>query len=185
MRIARKLSADQETILRFLTVLGSAMIELNSNKLARPEFFVLAHTFIRDYIEGGFFKKEELLIQTLEDIGFPPDDGPIGFLRSDQNKSHESAVHLIEATEQWQAGDESARVEMGWATSEYTSTLRQHLERLKNLVFPLLEQNIIIEEEHALSEKVDTLVFDGDLQSNPEKYEELIVKLEEELSDWR
>jgi hemerythrin-like domain-containing protein len=79
MRIARKLSADQETIQRFLTVLGAAMIELSSNKLARPEFFILAHTFIRDYIEGGFFKKEELLIEMLEEIGFPPDDGPIGF----------------------------------------------------------------------------------------------------------
>jgi hemerythrin-like domain-containing protein len=185
MRIARKLSADQETILRFLTVLGSAMLELNSNKLARPEYFILAHSFIRDYIEGGFFKKEELLIQTLEDIGFPPDDGPVGFLRSDQTKSHDAAVHLIESAKQWQAGDEGVRVEMGWAASEYTSTLRQHLERLKNLVFPLLEQNLTIEEEHALSEKVDRLVFEGDMQTNPGKYEELVVKLEEELSDWR
>ncbi len=185
MRIARKLSADQEAIQRFLTVLGAAMIELSSNKLARPEFFILAHTFIRDYIEGGFFKKEELLIQTLEEIGFPPDDGPIGFLRSDQNKSHESAAYLIKAAEQWQAGDESVRIEMGWAASEYTSTLRQHLDRLKNLIFPLLEQNIPIEEEHKLSERVDALVLDGDLQTNPEKYEKLIVTLEEELADWR
>jgi hemerythrin-like domain-containing protein len=185
MRIARKLSADQEAVQRFLTVLGAAMIELSSNKLARPEFFVQAHTFIRDYIEGRFFKKEELLIETLEEIGFPPDDGPIGSLRSEQNKSQETAVHLIRAAEQWQAGDENARVEVGWATSEYTSTLRQHLERLKNLIFPLLEQNIPIEEEHKLSERVDALVFDGDLQTNPEKYEKLIVTLEEELADWR
>ena len=185
MRIARKLNADQEVIQRFLTVFGAAMIELNSNKLARPEFFVLAHTFIRDFIEGGFFKKEELLIKKLEEIGFPPDDGPIGFLRSDQNKSHESAMYLIKAAEQWQAGDESVRIEMGWAASEYTSTLRQHLDRLKNLIFPLLEQNIPIEDEHKLSEKIDALVFDGDMQTNPEKYEALIVTLEEELADWR
>ncbi|MGB7873330.1 MAG: hypothetical protein WBL25_03025 [Anaerolineales bacterium] len=185
MRIARKLSADQEVIQRFLTVLGAAMIELSGNKLARSEFFILAHTFIRDYIEGGFFKKEELLIQSLEEIGFSTDDGPIGFLRSDQHKSHESAAYLINAAEQWQAGDESVRIEMGWAASEYTSTLRQHLDRLKNLIFPLLEQNITIEDEHKLSEKVDALVFDGGMQTNPEKYEALIVTLEEELADWR
>ena len=185
MRIARKLSADQEAVQRFLNVLGAAMIELSSNKLARPEFFILAHTFIRDFIEGGFFKKEELLIEKLEEIGFPPDDGPVGFLRSEQSKSQENAVHLIRAAEQWQAGDENARADVGWATSEYTSTMRQHLERLKTLIFPLLEQNIPIEEEHKLSEKVDALVLDGDLQSNPEKYEKMIVALEEELSDWR
>jgi hemerythrin-like domain-containing protein len=185
MRIVRKLSADQETIYRFIAVLGSAMIELSSNKLARPEFFILAHTFIREYIEAGFFKKEELLIKTLEDVGFPPDDGPVYFLRSEQKKSHEAAMHLINAAKQWQAGDEQARVEAGWAASEYTSTLRQHLERLKNLIFPLIEQNIPIEEEHQLSEKVDEIVLEGDLQTDPEKYDALIVTLEEELSDWR
>jgi len=185
MRIARKLSADQETIYRFLTVLGSAMLELNSNRLARPEFFIQAHTFIQEYIEGRFFKKEELLIKTLEDVGFPPDDGPIGILRNEQSKSHTAAVHLVNAAKHWQAGDDQARIDVGWAASEYTSTVRQHLERLKTLIFPLLEQNVPIEEEHMLSERVDTLVFDEDLQSNPEKYGKLIVTLEEELSDWR
>jgi len=185
MRIARKLSADQETIYRFLTVLGSAMLELSNNRLARPEFFIQAHTFIQEYIEGRFFKKEELLIKTLEDVGFPADDGPIGFLRNEHSKSHIAAVRLVNAAKHWQAGDEQARIDVGWAASEYTSTIRQHLERLKTLIFPLLEQNVPIEEEHMLSERVDTLVFDEDLQSNPEKYSKLIVTLEEELSDWR
>jgi hemerythrin-like domain-containing protein len=185
MRIARKLSADQETIQRFLTVLGGGMVELSSNKLARPEFFVMAQSFINEYIEGRFFKKEELLIKTLEEVGFPPDDGPIGLLRNDQNKSHVAASHMFNATEHWRAGDEQARIDVGWAASEYTSTIRQHLVRLKTLIFPLLEQNIPIEEEHTLAEKVDKLVFNGDLKNNEEKYDKLIVTLEEELSDWR
>jgi len=185
MRIVRKFSADQETIQRFLIVLGGAMLELNSNKFARPEFFILAHTFIKEYIEGGFFRKEELLIKTLEDVGFPPDDGPVGFLRSEQRKSQEAAAHLLQTTERWKAGDEDARIEVGWVASEYTSTLRQHLDRLKTLIFPLLEQNVTIEEEHALSESVDALVLEGDLQTNPGKYDELVITLEEELSDWR
>ena len=185
MRIARRLKPDQETIYRFLTVFGSAMIELSSNKLARPEFFILAHTFIKEYIEGGFFKKEEPLIETLENVGFPPDDGPVGHMRSDQSKSREAAEHLIKAARQWQTGDDNARVNVGWAASEYSTTVRQHLERLKTLIIPLLEQNIPIEEEHKLSEKVGALVFEGDLQTNPEKYQKLIVNLEEELSDWR
>jgi len=186
MRIARKFNADQETIRRFISVFGGGIIALsNNNKLARPEFFIQAHTFIQDYIGEGFFRKEELLIQTLADIGFPPDDGPINFLRTEQRKCHETAMHLVKAAEQWQTGDEQARMEVGWAASEYSSTLRQHLERLKNLIFPLLEQNIPIEREHVLSEQVDEIIFEGDLQANPEKYEELIVSLEEELSDWR
>jgi hemerythrin-like domain-containing protein len=184
MRIARKLSADQETIHRFITVLGGAMIELSSNRLARPEFFIQAHAFIGEYIEGRFFKKEELLIKTLEDVGFPPEDGPIGFIRTEQIKSHDAAAHMFSAAEHWRTGDEQARVEVGWAASEYISTVRQHLARLKTLIFPLIEQNLSIEEEHSLSESVDKLVFNGDLR-NVEKYSNLIVTLEEELSDWR
>ena len=185
MRIARKLSADHDTILRFLTVLGGAMVELSSNRFAQPEFFIQAHTFITEYIEGRFYRKEELLIKTLEEVGFPPDDGPIGFLRNEQIKSHNAAVHMFKAAQHWQAGDVQARVEVGWAASEYTSTVRQHLTRLKTLIFPLLEQNIPIEEEHTLAEKVDKVVSNGDLQNNADKYSNLIVSLEEELSDWR
>ena len=68
MRIARKLRDDQEIIRRFIAVLGGAMIELSSNKLAGPGFFIVAHTFISEFIEGGFFKKEMVLMKALEDV---------------------------------------------------------------------------------------------------------------------
>lgn len=185
MRIARKLNKDLEMIKRFVAVLGGGMIELSSNKFARPGFFILAHTFISEYIEGGFFKKEEVLINALEELGFPPNDGAIGFMRSEQKKSREAAEQMIGAAKQWQAGDEKARVELSWATSEYTSASRQHLNRLKTLVFPLLEQNLTIEDEHKIAQSFNTLLFEDDPQNTPDKYEKLIETLEEELLDWR
>ena len=185
MRIARKLRADQEMLNRFVAVLGGGMIELSSNKFARPGFFILAHSFITEYIEGRFFKKEELLIQALEDVGFPPDDGPIYFIRSEQKKSREAAEHLIKAAKGWQAGDESARIDVGWAASEFTSNFREHLERLKNRIFPLLEQNIAVEDEHKIAEGLNNILFEGEMQNDPDKYDKLIKELEEELADWR
>jgi hemerythrin-like domain-containing protein len=185
MRIARKLSDDQERIGRFIAVLGSAMIELSSNKLARPGFFIVAYSFITGYIEGGFFKKEELLMKALEDVGFPPDDGPIYFMQSEQKKSREAAAHMLQAAKQWQAGDERARVDVSWAASEYTSTFRQHLERLKNLIFPLIEQNLTIEDEHKIAGGFNNVIFEADMQNDPDKYDKLIKTLEEELADWR
>ena len=170
MRIARKLSDDQEIIGRFIAVLGSAMIELSSNKLASPDFFITAHNFISDYIEGGFFKK---------------DDGPIHFMRSEQEKSREAAKHMIKAAKQWQAGETNARVDVSWAASEYTSNFRGHLERLKNLIFPLLEQNLSIEDEHKIAEGFNTIVFKGDKKNDPDKFSKMVKTLEEELEDWR
>ena len=185
MRIARKLKDDQEIISRFIAVLGGAMIELSSNKLAGPGFFIVAHTFISEYIEEGFFKKEELLMKALGDVGFPPDDGPIYFMQSDQKKIREAAEQMIKAAKQWQAGDDRARTDVSWSASEYTSNFRQHLDRLKNLIFPLLEQNLTIEDEHKIAEGMNTVLFEAALQDDPDKYEKLVTELEEELADWR
>ena len=185
MRIARKLNADQEIIKRFITVLGGGMVEISSNKFARPEFFILAHTFIKDYIEGRFFKKEEMLIDTLEELGFPPDDGPVGAMRAEEAKSIEAAQQLLGAAKAWKEGDKNARTNVSWATSEYTSTLRQHLTRLKNLVLPLLEQNLSMDDEHQIAVAISSMVFEEDAQNAPDKYDKLLETLEEELFDWR
>lgn len=185
MRISKNLRSDQETINRFIAALGSGSVILSTTKYAQPSFFLSASSFIREYIEGGLFKKEELLIRTLEDGGFPADSGPVGAIRSDQKKAREAAELLANAANQWQAGDEVARSEVGWATSQYTSAIREHLERLKNLIFPLLEQTISIDDEHKLSEEINKIVFEGGLKDGTEKYIKLIEALEDELSDWR
>ena len=185
MRISKNLRPDQENILRFINVLGGGSIILSTNKNARPDFFISAYSFIRDYIEEGFFKKEELLIRTLEECGFPNEGGPVGAILNDHKKSHEAAELMINAAKQWQAGDEIARSEVGWATSQFTSAIREHLERIKNLIFPLLEQTISIDDEHKLSEEISKIVFEGGLKDGTEKYIKLIAALEDELSDWR
>jgi hemerythrin-like domain-containing protein len=185
MRIAKNLRADQETIVRFLAALGGGSVVLGTSKLARPSFFIYAYTFIKEYIEEGFFKKEEFLMKALEDGGFPPDDGPVGMMRNDQKKCREAAALMLGAAKQWQAGDEHARAEVGWGTSEYTSTVRAHLDRLKNRIFPLLEQTITTEEEYKVSEGINNIVFEGNLKEGTERYIKMIEALEDQLSDWK
>jgi hemerythrin-like domain-containing protein len=185
MRIAKNFRKDQETIGRFVAALGSGSVVLSTTKYARPDFFIKAYDFIRDYIEEGLFKKEEALIRVLEDNGFQPDSGPVGGMRNDQKKIRDAAELMVNAARQWEAGDEIARSEVGWATSQFTSATRQHLERLKSLIFPLIEQTISIDDENKLSEEINGIVFEGGLKDGVEKYVKLIVSLEEELSDWR
>jgi hemerythrin-like domain-containing protein len=186
MNIIKNLRKDQETILRFLDAFGGGSAALGaSNKHARAGFFIIASTFIQEYIDESFFQKEELLLKALENCGFPPDEGAIGATRNEQRKSREAAGLLLSAAKAWHDGDEGARVEVGWAASEYTSTLRQNLTRLKNLVFPLLEQNVSPEEEHNIAEGLNNITFEGSIKNEPDKHIKLIETLEEELSDWR
>jgi hemerythrin-like domain-containing protein len=186
MRIAKNLRKDQEIILRFLDVFGGGSAALgSSNKHAQPGFFVFGGKFIHEYIDPIFFRKEELLMAALENSGFPTDSGAIGGMKAGQAKCRETADVLIKAAKDWQGGDASARLEVGWAASEYTSTLRQHLNRLKNLVFPLLEQNLSPEDEHKILEGLNNITFEKSMDTDDKNYIKLIETLEEELNDWK
>jgi len=186
MRITKYLRTDQETIVHFLDMLGVASSMLSGNKRAGPGFFIFAYTFMHEFIEGSFFKKEELLFTALEDSGFPTEDGPVTAMRAEQVKSKESSEHMHNAAKGWQGGDEEARGEVGWATSEYTLTLRQHLDRLNNRIFPLLEQNMSDEDEHKIAEGLNTIAFEKSMKKDEEdKYIKLVKSLEDELSNWK
>jgi len=185
MRITKYLRADQETITRFLDVFGVGSSMLSGNKKARPGFFIIGYAFIHEFIDESFFKKEEYLIKALEDGGFSSEGGPIAAMRAEQAKSGESGEHMHNAAKGWLGGDEEARAEVGWAVSEYLSTLRQHLDRLNNRVFPLLEQNMSAEDEHKIAEGLNTIAFENSLKGDEDKYNKLIQSLEDELSDWK
>ena len=185
MRITKYLRTDQETIIRFLDALGMGASMISGNKRARPGFFIFAHTFMHEYIEESFFKKEELLFKALVDSGFPAEDGPIAAMRTEQAKCRESTEHMHNAARGWQGGDEEARGEVGWAASEITLTLRQHLERLNSRIYPLLEQNMSEEDEHKIAEGLNKIAFEASMQSDTDKYTKLVDSLQEELNDWK
>jgi hemerythrin-like domain-containing protein len=185
MRISRLLRTEQENIKRLITVLGKASVEVRSNKRAKPDFFILASDFIIEYINQGFFKKEELVIKVLEEGGFPPDKGPIGAIKSDQEKSREASETLFNAAKRWKAGGDGDRLEVGWASNEYTSAVRQHLDRLKTLIFPLIEQTISMEEEDRVADAINDLVLEGKIQGGPDRYVKILQELEDEFSDWQ
>lgn len=185
MRVPRNLQTDQDHITRFLNVLGGASLEVRTNKRAKAKFFLQAHTFIKDYIEEGFFKKEEVIVNILVDGGFSTSQGPVGNLRSDQKKCHEDAETMLSAATAWKEGDEGARSEVGWSSHEYSSAMREHLNRLKTLIYPLVEQTLPQEAEEKVTEDIKSIVFEGGLKDGVEKYVKLIEELEEEFKDWK
>jgi hemerythrin-like domain-containing protein len=185
MRITNNFRTDQDLILRFLNVLGGGAAILSSSKRAAPGFFISAHSFMEGYIEGDFFKREDLLITALEDNGFSASEAPIATMRTDQIKSRDSAGHMVNASKGWLGGDEEARGEVGWAASDYTSTMRQHLDRLKTRVLPLLEQNMSPDDENKFLEGFSRLSSEKDSKKEEaDKYVKLIELMENELNDW-
>jgi hemerythrin-like domain-containing protein len=186
MRIAKHFRKDQETLQRFLDVFGGGSAMLGGgNKNVQPGFFIHGSTFIHEYVDGSFFRKEELLMKVLEDAGFPANSGVVGNMKDEHVKCKQAADLLSKAASDWQGGDAGAKIEVGWAASEYTSTLRQNLDRLKNLVFPLLDQNISPEDEPTILEGLNQIALENNKEVEAGKYIKLLETLEEELSDWK
>ena len=185
MRIRKALRADQEFTSRFLAVLGKGLVIAAQSRLGQPDFFVMAARFIREYIEPGYFRKEGLLLDSLEAFGFAPDQGPIGNMHAAHRKSQEISKLLSGAAHEWEGGDPSSRADVIWATSEFTTLMHQHFALLNNLIYPLLEQSLNLEEEQELAEKVNAL---GSAEAYPAAYDEfrrLIETMEDEVGDWR
>ena len=185
MRIIKSLRADQDLIARFLAVLGRGLGIASHSRSARPGFFIFASNFIQEYLEAEYFKKEAVLLRALEDCGFAPNQGPVGNMHLGHQKSREVSVILSEAARQWQAGDDSGRAQVIWATSEFTGILRRHLDLLKNLIYPLLEQSLSEEDEQKVAGELNLIGFKVANPNSPDRYAKILDSLEEEVGEWQ
>jgi hemerythrin-like domain-containing protein len=185
LRIIRILHTDQDLVERFLDILASGLTVASQSRSARPGFFVFAANFIEEYLEPVYFKKEDVLLSALEDYGFSPDEGPVGTMRGGNRKSREISKTLSEAARQWLNGDEDSRIEAIWAASEYTGVMHRHMELLKNLIHPLLEQSLSLEDEQKAAEHLNVIAFEDINADSLDKYTKMVKALEEEVSEWK
>ncbi len=184
MRATKILNDEQELVTRFLAVLGKGLVIAGHSKSARPGFFLYASSFIQEYLQPDYLRKEEVLLRALEDAGFPSDEGPVGAMRIEYQKSGEISRVLHEAAKAWQGGDDTGRAEVVWATSEYTSLMRHHFERLRNLIHPLLDQTVTVEGERKIAEALNRIEFAEGARPSPDKYVKIVKMLEDEVNDW-
>ena len=185
MRIIRILHDDQELVEHFLDVFGSGLAVASQSRSARPGFFVFAADFIHQYLEPVYFKKEEVLLHALEDYGFAPDAGPVGTMRGGTQKSREISKTLSEAGKQWLNGDDTSRIEAIWAASEYTGVMHRHMDLLKSLIHPLIEQSLTLEDEEKVAVRLNIIAFEDTNADSLDKYVKMVRTLEEEVLEWK
>jgi hemerythrin-like domain-containing protein len=170
---------------RFLDVLGSGLAVAGQGRGGRPGFFIYAGNFINEYLEAVYFKKEEVLLKALEEYGFPSDSGPVGNMHEGYQKSYKISKMLSESAREWLNGNEDSRTEVIWAASEYTGILHRHMELLKSLIHPLLEQSLNEEDEQKAAVQLNVIAFEGASEDSLDKYTKLVKTLEEEVGEWK
>jgi len=176
---------EQEMIDRFLAALGLGATSAAQNKPVRPGFFIYGSNFIRGYIEGSYFKKEETLLKCLEESGVPSDHGPLAQMFKEIRQSRELSEDILSGARQWQAGDPDGRNNVIWATSSFTAVMRQHIDRSRSIIFQLAEQLISADDEHRIAEEFNHIVFNDDEIQPAEHYEKIIKALEDDADEWK
>jgi hemerythrin-like domain-containing protein len=184
MRATKILQEDQEFVRRFLTVLGRGLVAAGRGKVARPGFFVFASTFMREYLEGQYFVREDVLLRALEDCGFPADSGPVGTMRAEHKRSRELSQTISGAAKAWQGGDDGARAEAIYSGSEYSALMRRHFERLQNLINPLLDQWVTPDGEIRIAEELNKIAFSPQEEQSPMSFPNIVKLLEDEVREW-
>lgn len=185
MKATKILRNDQELIDRFLAVFGLGAVSAAQNKPVQPGFFIYGSSFIKEFIEGNYFKKEEVLLKTLEENGLASDSGQLQRMLEDIANSKELSAELLAAARQWQAGDMDGRNGIVWAASSYTSVLKQHIDRSRSIIFPLAEQLIPPEEQYKIAESYNHIVFEEGENHPVEHYEKIVAALKDETDDWK
>ena len=74
---------------------------------------------------------------------------------------------------------------MIYAASEFSGIMHRHMELLKNLIHPLLEQSLSEEDEQKAAVQLNVIAFEGESEDPLDKYEKLVKTLEEEVSNWK
>jgi hemerythrin-like domain-containing protein len=185
MKATKILRTEQEMIDRFLAAFGLGATSAAQNRPVKPGFFIYGSNFIKGYIERSYFKKEETLLKCMENNGVPVDHGPLAQMFKEIKQSRELSEDILSGARQWQTGDIDGRNNVIWATSTYTSMMRQHLDRSRNIIFQLAEQVISPDDEHWIAEEFNHIVFKDDEIQPVEHYEKIIKALEDDAQEWK
>lgn len=185
MKAIRILRHEQELIDRFLAVFGLGAVKAAQNKPVQPGFFIHGCGFIKEFIEGSYFKKEQVLFNAMEESGLGTDSGPLQRMFEEITASQKMSSELLDAARQWQAGDVDGRNGIIWTTSSYITLLRQHIERSRSIIFPLAEQVIPPDEQYKIAEAYNHIVLEESEIHPFEHYEKIVADLEDESDDWK
>ncbi len=106
-------------------------------------------------------------------------------MRNGNQKSREISKRLSDGAKEWLNGDQASRMDVIWASSEYTGVMHRHMELLKNLIHPLLEQSLSVEDEEKAAVQLNVIAFEDTSEDSLEKYTKMVKTLEDEVSEWK
>jgi hemerythrin-like domain-containing protein len=176
---------EHRVIERVLTVLEEAARRIQGGDDVRPDLFLEAADFIRDFADGCHHRKEEdVLFREMIDAGMPSQSGPIAVMLMEHEQARSLTRGMREGATRWKDGDEGAKGLVARAAAEYARLLRLHIQKEDQVLFPLAGQAIPASRHNEVAaefERVDSAPEEAGMQA---KYNALADALVQEMKSW-
>ena len=181
MKATEILSAEHQVILRVIQALETYTGRLAGGQDVRPGFFLQAADFVKGFADGCHHRKEEnVLFKTMVDCGLPLQSGPVAVMLHEHELGRQYIRGLRQAATALEAGDQSARAEVIDNARGYADLLRQHIAKEDNILFPMADQVIPLDEQDQVVEGFEHVEHEETGEGVHEKYLALAEALERE-----
>ena len=175
------LKDEHRVIERVIAALEKAAEQLQTGEPVRPGFFLEAADFIKNFADGAHHKKEEgVLFIAMTESGVPVQGGPIGVMLAEHERGRQFTRSMREAALRLEQGDETARDQIASSALGYAGLLRQHIYKEDNILFPMAERVISLDEQEKVNQSFELIAQQETSEGVGEKYLAVAASLEGE-----
>lgn len=171
---------EHRVIVTMLDAIDTAIRKLEQGYPVAPRFFLDAVEFIRGFADGCHHRKEEqVLFKTLLELREEQFRGPVTVMLTEHEEARAITQALAAAANRWNAGDTSARGEALRCGRDYTTLLRQHIEKEDTILFRMAAAALDPETARHIVAAFEAV--EGETPAAHEKYHALVKTLTAEV----
>lgn len=181
MKATQVLMEEHRVIERVCTALEKAANRLEKGHDVYLRFFSGTVVFIKNYADGFHHQKEEgILFAALERYGLSKETGPLAVMLAEHDEGRRYTQKMRLALEHLQTRDDASRNDLVLNAMGYVKLLRQHIYKEDNILYPLADKLIPLEQQQEIMDAFERLELDETGENVQEKYLGLAARLEQE-----
>ena len=181
MKATEVLMEEHRVIERVLIALERASSRLSKGEDVYIRFFTGATVFIKNFADGCHHQKEEgILFPAMLENGLSKESGPVAVMLAEHEEGRRLTQKIRQAIERLQTHDNVARNELAQSAMGYVKLLRQHIYKEDNILFPMADKVIPIDQQQQIMDAFKLVERDQMGDDVYEKYLGLAERLEQE-----
>jgi hemerythrin-like domain-containing protein len=173
---------EHQLILAVLDSLEEGADRLDSGDKIDPEFFLDAAEFVAGFADKCHHAKEEdILFVAMTAMDMPMDSGPVAVMLTEHDAGRRYTAGFRSAAEQMKEGDATAAADVVRNVIDYVNLLRDHINKEDNVLYPMAQQIIPLDEMAKMSEDFQRVIDNDEKNEIPARYRALADKLSDYL----